>query len=92
MLSKTGRFLRIIVPQGLTYQPRGMCFYAGELWFGDTANHRIVAINPATGRALRSFGKPGTGGGEFDWPVGVCVMQGKLYVCDLKNNRIQVFA
>ena len=40
---------------------------------------------------LRSFGKLGSGPGEFDEPSGIAVDEGNVLVCDTGNNRIQKF-
>jgi ABC-type Fe3+ transport system permease subunit/DNA-binding beta-propeller fold protein YncE len=43
-------------------------------------------------RWLATFGKAGTGPGEFNRPEGLCVdAQDRLYVADSCNHRIQVF-
>src|SRR5262249_49634116 len=44
-------------------------------------------------RWLDSFGRAGTGPGEFNRPEGLCVdAQDRLYVADSCNHRIQVFS
>ncbi len=44
------------------------------------------------GKLLRQWGKRGTGDGEFDCPGGLAVTKdGRLYVADQTNHRIQVF-
>jgi DNA-binding beta-propeller fold protein YncE len=44
------------------------------------------------GKFLMSFGKKGMGPGEFDMPHALAMDQeGRLYVADRQNNRIQVF-
>ncbi len=42
---------------------------------------------------LSSFGRPGTGPGEFNRPEGLCVdAQDRVYVADSCNHRIQIFS
>jgi ABC-type Fe3+ transport system permease subunit/DNA-binding beta-propeller fold protein YncE len=44
-------------------------------------------------RFLGSFGKSGTGPGEFNRPEGLCIdAQDRVYVADSCNHRIQVFS
>lgn len=41
---------------------------------------------------VASFGSPGTGNGQFDFPAGVCISSnGEIYVMDQGNDRAQVF-
>ena len=41
---------------------------------------------------LRKWGIRGSGDGEFRWPQGLGIdSEGKIYVSDRGNNRIQVF-
>ena len=44
-------------------------------------------------RFMRSFGRAGTGPGEFNRPEGLCVdAQDRVYVADSCNHRIQIFS
>lgn len=45
------------------------------------------------GQLLKSWGEPGSGPGEFHLPHGIAVdTQGRVFVADRENNRIQVFS
>ncbi len=62
--------------------------YVAEGHGGDNA--RIVVFDRA-GKYLREFGKKGSGRGEFDQPHGLAFdAQGRLFVADRSNNRIQI--
>lgn len=51
-----------------------------------------IAVYSAKGKLLREWGKFGTGAGEFDMPGGIAVgKDGRVYVADQCNRRIQVF-
>jgi sugar lactone lactonase YvrE len=55
-----------------------------------TISHRIARFD-RSGKYLSSFGKRGTGGGEFMQPHGLALdSQGRLFVADRGNNRVQV--
>ena len=57
----------------------------------DELNHRIQRFNVQTGKFVKSFGKYGTGKGEFKNPGSVCMDgEGHVVVADFDNNRIQL--
>jgi uncharacterized protein (TIGR03663 family) len=63
----------------------------GNLLVTDTGNKRIVRFTP-DGQPLGSFGKAGTGPGQFNEPVGIAVApNGDIYVADTWNRRVQRF-
>ena len=65
----------------------------GEVVVTDGNRHRhCVSVFTPSGEKLRSFGKRGSGQGEFDSPCGVAVDgEGNILVADEKNHRIQKF-
>lgn len=51
-----------------------------------------ITVNSPEGKLLRTWGKSGTGDGEFDMPGGIAIAKdGKIYVADQTNRRVQVF-
>lgn len=98
--SPEGKLLMTLgVPGGSTekeglYQPNDVVtddngdIYVAEGHGGD--NGRIVVFD-RNGKYLREFGKKGSGPGEFDQPHGLAFdAQGRLFVADRSNNRIQI--
>jgi ABC-type spermidine/putrescine transport system permease subunit II/DNA-binding beta-propeller fold protein YncE len=60
---------------------------------GSPVSERRSTSNTLAARFLFSFGRPGTGPGEFNRPEGLCLdTQDRLYVADSCNHRIQVFS
>jgi DNA-binding beta-propeller fold protein YncE len=57
--------------------------------YGD--NDRVQKFSPE-GEFILQFGCPGTKPGEFQRPSGMIWHDGRLYVVDAFNNRIQVFS
>jgi len=56
-----------------------------------TGNARVVEFDK-TGKFLRTWGKKGMGPGELDVPHTIALdSQGRVFVGDRQNNRIQVF-
>jgi DNA-binding beta-propeller fold protein YncE len=67
----------------------------GDVLVADTGNHRIQKLT-LDGRgelAVRTaWGHFGAGPGEFDYPIGIDFdRDGRIYVGDLGNHRVQVF-
>ena len=57
----------------------------------DNDNHN-VSVFTTEGEYVTTFGHKGTGEGEFNVPIAICVdSDGFVYVCDKFNNRIQMF-
>jgi DNA-binding beta-propeller fold protein YncE len=55
-------------------------------------NARVHRFSP-DGRHLSSWGEPGTEPGQFNLPHGIAVdRDGRVYVADRENSRIQVFS
>lgn len=78
------------------YQPNDVVTLPnGDILVGEghgnaTMSHRIVRFD-RTGKYISSFGERGTGDGQFMQPHGLALdAQGRLYVADRGNNRVQV--
>ena len=65
----------------------------GDLYVSDGyGNCRVHQFSP-TGELKRSWGTPGQGPGEFFLPHGIAVhTDGRVFVCDRENDRIQIFS
>ena len=63
----------------------------GNVYVVDGVNNRVLVLN-SKGKTKFSFGKEGTGPGEFKHPVGIDISEeGKVFIADTGNHRIQVF-
>jgi hypothetical protein len=63
-----------------------------NVYVADPGNSRIQKFD-ASGTFLAAWGSPGSGNGQFSFPVGVATDQlGHVYVADAGNDRIQKFA
>jgi sugar lactone lactonase YvrE len=63
----------------------------GNVFVTDRGNSRVEKFDGA-GQLLTTWGRLGTGEGEFNHPFGITVDgQGNVYVGDVGNARIQVF-
>jgi len=74
-------------------KPADIAFAAnGDFYIADGyGNSRVVKFDKA-GKFLKTWGKKGTGPGEFNLPHAVQVdAGGRVYVGDRENNRIQIF-
>ena len=58
---------------------------------GGESNARIVKFSK-DGKFIKTWGKKGSGPGEFDTPHGLALdSKGRLFVADRSNNRVQIF-
>ncbi len=65
---------------------------SGELYVADGYGNSSVHRFSANGDYIGSFGSPGNGPGQFRVPHSVRVSgDGRVYVADRENNRVQVF-
>lgn len=52
-----------------------------------------VKIFDQTGKFISQFGSKGTGEGQFKRPEDIAIdPQGRIFVCDTGNSRIQIFS
>ena len=85
-----GKFVRRL---GCSGKNAGSLAYLNddEILVADEWNGRIQQFNVQTGNFVKSFGKGGTGDGEFENPVSLCMDdEGHVVVADFYNSRIQV--
>jgi sugar lactone lactonase YvrE len=76
-------------PSDVLVAPNGDIFVADG--HGGNSNDRIVKFS-GDGRFLMAWGHRGTAPGEFNTPHGITMdSQGRLFVADLWNYRIQIF-
>lgn len=64
----------------------------GHLYVCEYGGNDRVQKFSAQGKFLMKFGSCGTGEGEFQRPSGIVWREGKLYIADAFNNRIQIFS
>lgn len=65
---------------------------ANEIYVSDGYGNACIHKFSPEGELLFSWGKPGSGPGEFHTPHGIWVDdQDRVYVVDRDNNRIQIF-
>ena len=63
-----------------------------RLYVADPAAHDIKVVDLVKGELEKTMGKRGTAHGEFNYPDFVAVdRQGRLYVTDAMNMRVQIF-
>jgi len=63
-----------------------------RLYVVDSKQHCVLVYDSESGQSLGKFGERGRGNGQFNFPTHVVVdQQGRIYVADTMNFRIQVF-
>ena len=74
-------------PSDIAVAPNGDIYVSDG--YGNSSVHRFTS----DGRHLASFGDPGSGPGQFRVPHSIRVANdGRVYVCDRENSRVQVFS
>ena len=65
----------------------------GELYVSDGYGNARVHRFSADGQLIQSWGEPGSSPGQFNLPHSVWVhTDGRVFVCDRENDRIQIFS
>ena len=96
ILDKEGKHLRNVRGRGNNADqlnhPTDVTFLDDdEILVADELNHLIQQFNVQSGEFVKSFGKKGTGDGEFKNPTSVCMdNKGHVVVTDYVNSGIQV--
>lgn len=73
-------------PKGITINPNDRSIYVADIF-----SHRVLGFN-AAGNVFEAIGARGLDVGTFNFPTAVAIdAQGRLYVADRENNRVQVF-
>lgn len=62
-----------------------------RLYVSDPRSHKIRVYNTGEGKFLFEFGKRGAKEGELNFPTNLFIRDGKLYITDTGNFRIQIF-
>lgn len=96
---RDGKFLRKIGGSDLfdrlssvTVDPAGRQIYVVDIGGVKSENHRVRVFETATGRHVMDIGKRGSGPGELNLPRDMAIgKDGRLYVVDGGNFRVQVF-
>jgi len=71
--------------------PEGVAVWGDTVYVCDSSNHRIQKLS-TSGNFISKFGVNGSGEGQFSYPRGICIdLEGKMFVADYSNNRIQMF-
>ena len=92
--SPTGDLVIAIGRDGDLESPAGMAIDGGRhlLYVADSRKHQVLCYSTADGSAVRTIGRRGSEAGEFNFPTNVSVdKEGRLYVTDTLNFRIQTF-
>lgn len=97
--NKDGKFLRRIGDPkwfdrlaNVTVDPRGDRVYLVDIGGVASQQHRVRVVDASSGEPLFDFGKRGKDPGDFNFPRDLVVgKDGRLYIVDSGNFRVQVF-
>jgi peptidylglycine monooxygenase len=66
---------------------------SGKIYVSDGYGNSCIHRFTTTGEHIDTFGSPGSGPGQFRVPHSLRVAKdGRVYVCDRENHRVQVFS
>ena len=72
--------------------PHSICVDSEFVYVSEWGSNHCVSVFTKQGKFITSFGKKGSGDGQFSYPSGLAInSDGVLYVCDYYNGRVQVF-
>lgn len=89
-----GQMAMAIGHEGELESPSGLAIDRDHklLYVADAKKHHVLCFSTVDGSALRTIGQRGGGPGEFNYPTNLFVSRdGRLYVTDTLNFRIQAF-
>ena len=93
VLDTSGQFIRVfgLEGEGKLRRPSGLHIVDKYVYVSDRDGHCIV-VYETTGEFVTSFGMCGWNEGEFQYPncITSCA-DGFIYVCDIRNYRVQIF-
>jgi Uncharacterized conserved protein len=100
IFDKSGKLVNSIargVGEGDLGLPRGVALDGAHLFVVDTTAHTVKIYDRPGNvsdvpRYLGSFGIEGVGDDQFQYPNGIAVGGGKIYVTDRENDRVQVWS
>ena len=89
------RRLPLVVREVVSYSLKiheGITIIGETVYIAESGRHRIHKLTTG-GEFLGIFGEKGTGMGQFNSPCDIKIIspEGKVYVADRNNSRIQVF-
>ena len=72
--------------------PSAVAIRGDLMYVSEQNNHRVQKFSISKRSFISKFGSSGNEEGKFSTPRGICVdPQGKVFVADYGNNRVQVF-
>ncbi|MFQ5776735.1 MAG: hypothetical protein ACE5IP_01865 [Terriglobia bacterium] len=94
VFNQKGKFVRALGDprRGASFRrPTGLAIDPDRrlLYLTDTLRHQVLVLDLG-GALLQAIGHRGTGAGEFNFPTGLTLAGGNLFVVDAMNFRIQV--
>jgi sugar lactone lactonase YvrE len=73
-------------------RPTGIAILDNKVYVVDTLGHKILVFSKDNGSIIQSYGRNGTGPGDFNYPTNIFIGKDRnVYVMDSLNFRVQVF-
>jgi len=92
VLNQEGKYVRDIGSPELFIRPTGLAIDKDRIYVVDTHNHCVSVFEKREGKLIFTFGKNGSGEGDFNYPTHIWRdKKGLLYITDSMNFRVQIF-
>jgi DNA-binding beta-propeller fold protein YncE len=92
VLNSSGKYLRDVGSPALFARPAGIALDEDRIYVVDTHKHCVFVFDKKDGKLLFSFGKNGSGKGDFNYPTNIFASNDHhIYITDSMNFRVQIF-
>ncbi len=91
---KNGKYANAFGSSGEMESPSGVALDEQRrlIYVSDSKKHYILVYSLDDYRLVKKIGERGTADGKFNFPTNIALdREGKLYVVDTGNNRVQIF-
>ncbi len=92
VFDRSGKLIKVLATPAVNLTlPKGIALdEQNRLYVVDNLRHEIAVVD-LDYKYLYSFGERGLENGQLNFPNGIAISEGKIYVTDRENNRVVIF-